>query len=152
MKKASGPKIIQICGIRGIFLALFIVMCLFAGFVVFPAKLAMLAWNYVADKYFIFPEINLFQGALLWGFVALGTYLLNDRQLAISFHQPKELSDDEMKTLMHRVRTQKAAEQVDEKLLNKEPATDSEGSDSKEEVLKPDETFVENSSDTVSKS
>ena len=43
--RKNNTKIIQIAGFRGLFMALFIGICLAAGFVVFPAKVAVYAWN-----------------------------------------------------------------------------------------------------------
>ena len=44
-------KIIQISGLRGILMAIFIVTCLAAGFVVFPGFVAMNIWNHFALNY-----------------------------------------------------------------------------------------------------
>lgn len=120
MKKVTGPKVIQISGLRGILLAIFVVACLFAGFVVFPAKVSMFAWNYIGAHYIALPQINLLQGLLLWIMVALSIYLLNNRQFAISFHQPMELSEDEMKILMSRVRAQRTADKLGTMVLSGE--------------------------------
>ena len=62
--RKNNTKIIQIAGFRGLFMALFIGICLAAGFVVFPAKVAVYAWNYLALNYLSIPSINLFQGVL----------------------------------------------------------------------------------------
>ena len=102
MKK--GPKVIQICGMRGIILTAFIAVCLFAGFVIFPAKVAAYLWNYVGANYIALPHINLIQGGLLWVMTALAVYLINNKSFAISFGSPMELSDEEMRVLMDRIR------------------------------------------------
>lgn len=113
----KGPKIIQISGVRGILLTIFITTCLTAGFVVFPAKVAQCIWNYVATTYIAIPQINLIQGTLLWAMTALSIYLLNNRKFAISFQRPMELSDDEMKVLMDRIRMQKQAQKLNAMIL-----------------------------------
>lgn len=113
----KGPKIIQISGIRGILLAGFVITCLAAGFVVFPAKVAQCIWNYVATTYIAIPQINLIQGTLLWAMTALSIYLINNRKFAISFQQPMELSDDEMRVLMDRIRMQKQAQKLNAMIL-----------------------------------
>lgn len=120
MKRMSGPKVIQISGVRGIFLAIFTVVCLFAGFVMFPAKISMYAWNYIGSHYIALPAINLGQGVLLWIMVALSIYLLNNKQFAISFHQPMELSEDEMRVLMSRIKAQRAADKFATMVLSGE--------------------------------
>ena len=113
----KGPKIIQINGFRGIMLAGFIVTCLVAGFVVFPAKVAEIIWNYVATTYIALPKINIIQGILLWAMVALSIYLLNNKNFAISFSQPAELSDDEMNFLMERIKMQQQAQRLNAMIL-----------------------------------
>ena len=117
MKRPRGPRIIQINGFRGICLALFVVTCLFAGFVIFPAKVATFLWNYVAVNYVSLPQICLWQGGLLWAMLALSVYLINQRRFAISFHTPMELSDDEMKILMDRIKMQQQAQRLNAMIL-----------------------------------
>ncbi len=112
-----GPKVIQICGIRGILTAMFVAICLFAGFVIFPAKVAVVLWNYVATTYISIPQISLWQGCFLWAFVALGVYMLNNKNFAISFQQPMELSDAEMKVLMDRIKMQQQAQRLNAMIL-----------------------------------
>ena len=126
--KRKGPKVIQINGFKGLFFTAFIAICLFAGFVIFPAKVAVYGWNYVAHNYIALPEISLWQGLLLWAMIALSVYLINNKNFAISFQQPMELSDDEMKFLMERIQMQKHAQRLnsmifkanDIKILDKE--------------------------------
>ena len=38
-------KVVKIDGFKGIFAAVFIGVCLFAGFVIFPGMVAMHLWN-----------------------------------------------------------------------------------------------------------
>ena len=120
MKKISGPKIIQISGIGGLLLAAFIVACLFAGFIVFPAKFTMYVWNYIGTHYLALPEINVIQGGLLCFTVALALYLLNDGKFAVSFHNSAELSDEEFKSLMSKVKSQNPSEHFEAKIITAE--------------------------------
>ncbi len=113
----KGPKVIQICGMRGILLTTFIVTCLFAGFVIFPSKMAAYLWNYVGSTYIALPQINAIQGGLLWAMTALAFYLLNNKSFAISFGQPMELSDEEMKVLMDRIKMQKQAQKLNAMIM-----------------------------------
>ncbi|MCI1273846.1 MAG: hypothetical protein LKG27_05375 [Clostridiaceae bacterium] len=108
-------RIIQISGFRGILLVIFIATCLAAGFIGFPAIIAMYSWNYIANV-FTLPHINVFQGILLWGFIAGSIYLMNDKKKFISAFQvqsPKELSDEDLKAVLERARIQAQA-----KILN----------------------------------
>ena len=120
MKKISGPKIIQISGIGGILLTAFIIVCLFAGFIVFPAKLAMLAWNYIGSHYIALPEINIIQGGILCFMIALSIYLLNDGRFAVSFHNSATLSDEEFTSLMRKVKAQHPSEHFEAKIISAE--------------------------------
>ena len=64
-------KIIQIDGIKGLITAAFMGVCLFAGFVLFPGQVAMTLWNKYLVSSFMFPTLDLLQGVLLWGIVAI---------------------------------------------------------------------------------
>ena len=81
------PKIIQICGIKGILTALFIVTCLAAGFIAFPGYVAMTIWNHFTTG--ITPAINLYQGILLWAIVAIIYFIATKQRFAVSFVAPK---------------------------------------------------------------
>ena len=83
-------KIIQISGIKGLITALFVVTCLAAGFVAFPGFVAMNIWNHFAGS--SVPEINLYQGILLWAIVALVYFIANKQSFSVSFESPKELN------------------------------------------------------------
>ncbi len=113
----KGPKIIQISGIKGIFLLGFTAICLCAGFIVFPARVAMCAWNYISSTYYIIPAINIWQGLMLWSMIALGGYLINKKHKTISFAQQLELDDEEMKILMQRIKMQKQAQKLNSMML-----------------------------------
>ncbi|MBS5802321.1 MAG: hypothetical protein KIC80_04820 [Brachyspira sp.] len=118
--RKNNTKIIQIAGFRGLFMALFIGICLAAGFVVFPAKVAVYAWNYLALNYLSIPSINLFQGVLLWAIIVMVCYMANNNRMVISFAQPKQLSEEEMKRLMERIRLQAQARQLNTMVLKSE--------------------------------
>ena len=115
--KNKGPKIIQIAGFRGIMLASFIGICLFAGFVIFPGWVAQEIWNYTGANYITLPSISLWQGVLLWAMIALSIYLFNDRKFAISFQQPSELSEEEMRFLMERIKMHRQAQKLNAMVL-----------------------------------
>ena len=118
--RKNNTKIIQIAGFRGLFMALFIGICLAAGFVVFPAKVAVYAWNYLALNYLSIPSINLFQGVLLWAIIVMVCYMANNNRMVISFAQPKQLSEEEMKHLMERIRLKAQARQLNTMVLKSE--------------------------------
>lgn len=108
----KGPRIIEITGVKGVIIGLFMAVCLSVGFIVFPAKVAQFCWNYLSTIWSIMPRINLLQGALLWAIVAIGIYLLSNRKLSISLSQPMELSEDEIQGLLNKIRAQKLARKL----------------------------------------
>ena len=115
MKKNA--KIIEIKGLRGIVMVLFVAVCLCAGFVVFPAKVAVYLWNRLAFNYFALPLISLWQGMLLWAAVALSVYIFNSRNRMLSFKTTAQLSDAEMKMLMDRIKIQAEARRLNSLLM-----------------------------------
>ena len=107
-------KIIQINGFRGLIMAMFIVTCLVAGFVIFPGFVAMNIWNHFATY---IPQLNLYQGVLLWTIVALIGFILNKQSFSVTFASPKELNDEEMNALMDRIKLQSQAKMLNEMML-----------------------------------
>lgn len=102
MKK--NMRVIQINGFRGLLIAFFIISCLIAGFVAFPAFLTMHTWNYLAQRTGSLPILTLGGGALLWAIIALSIYIFNKRKFIVSFNSQQELSEDEIKAVISKVR------------------------------------------------
>ena len=117
MMRKNNTRIIQIAGFRGLLTALFIGICLAAGFVIFPAKVAVYIWNYISANFIAIPTINLFQGILLWAIVVMVYNIANNNRLIISFARPKQLSDEEMRSLMERIKIQAQARQLNTMIL-----------------------------------
>lgn len=120
-------KIIQISGLRGILTAIFIITCLAAGFVAFPGFVAMNIWNHFAG--YTVPQINIYQGIMLWAIIALTCFITGKQQVGVSFASPKELSEEEMSLLMERIRRQSQARHLNKIVLNE-----------KEEILKEEDS------------
>ncbi len=100
-------KIVQINGFRGVITAVFMCMCIFAGFVVFPGQVAMFLWNkYLASAYML-PVLNVFQGVLIWGMIAVTYAILAKKDFAVSFKETKNLSDAEFDMLMRNAQKSK---------------------------------------------
>ena len=95
--------------------ALFVVTCLAAGFVAFPGFVAMNIWNHFAAS--SVPEINLYQGILLWAIVALVYFIANKQSFSVSFESPKELNEEEMNVLMERIRMQSQAKMLNQMMI-----------------------------------
>ncbi|MDD3437647.1 MAG: hypothetical protein PHC64_10900 [Candidatus Gastranaerophilales bacterium] len=99
-------KILQINGFRGLFLTLFIMSCLIAGFIAFPAFLSMNVWNYFSIKLGSFPSINFFQGVLLWAILVFSVFVFNRKKFIVSFSTQQELTEDEVKSVISRIKSQ----------------------------------------------
>lgn len=107
-------KIIQINGLRGLVMAMFILTCLVAGFVIFPGFVAMNVWNTFAT---FIPKLNIYQGVLLWSIIAFILFVLNKQTFSVTFASPKELNDEEMNALMDRIKLQSQAKMLNEMML-----------------------------------
>ena len=113
----KNTKIIQISGLRGIFMLIFVATCLAAGFIAFPAIMAMYAWNY-AGNFVAIPVINIYQGLMLWAIIAISGFIINDRKkFLVAFKAPGQLSDEEMKKLLDRVKVQTQAQTLNSMVL-----------------------------------
>ena len=110
-------KIIQIDGIKGLITAAFIGVCLFAGFVLFPGQVAMTLWYKYLVSSFMFPALDLMQGVLLWGIVAISYCIVSKKGLAVSFKNTPEISDEELDAI---IKSAKISSQF--KMMNKKMA------------------------------
>ena len=77
-------KIINVNGIMGLLVFMFIVMCLGVGFIVFPGFLFMAVWNFISNFIVAIPEINFLQGELLWFIIFISFCLLTNNRIMIS--------------------------------------------------------------------
>ena len=110
-------RVIQISGFRGILLGLFVASCLVAGFVGFPAFVAMHVWNF-ASHYVAIPSIGFLQGLMLWAIVALSIFLINDRKKFLStFTLPTQMPDEEMQKILQNIRMQTNAQIINSMIL-----------------------------------
>lgn len=99
-------RVVQINGFRGLFLALFAISCLIAGFIAFPAFLTMNGWNYLAVKTGSFPLINFGEGVLLWAIIAFSVFIFNKKKFIVSFNSKQELTDDEVQEVLSKIKSQ----------------------------------------------
>lgn len=90
-------NVIQIKGVRGLIMAVGVVSCLFAGFVVFPGWVGMNIWNLISTHFYNFPQIGLVQGVLLWGIIATTYMIFRKEKLIVCMKAPQGLTDDELK-------------------------------------------------------
>lgn len=99
-------RVVQINGFRGLFLSFFIISCLIAGFIAFPSFLTMNLWNYLAGKTGSFPSINFYESILLWAIIAFSIFIFNKRKFIVSFNAKQELTEDEVKEVVSRIKSQ----------------------------------------------
>lgn len=99
-------RVVQINGFRGLLMAMFIVSCLIAGFIVFPSFVSMNVWNFLSTKTGSFPTITFYEGLLLWAIIVFSAYIFNKRKFIVSFNTPQELTDDEVKDVISRFKAQ----------------------------------------------
>lgn len=100
-------RVIQINGFRGLFLALFAFSCLIAGFVAFPSFLIMNAWNYLSSATGSFPVINFGESLLLLAIIVLSVFIFGKKKFIVSFNSPQELSEDEVRDVVAKIKAQK---------------------------------------------
>lgn len=92
-------SMIEIRGISGLLKFAYVVICAFAGFVVFPGVALMFLWNTFLTTNGILPAIGVFQGLLLYG-ICIVTFLIckgSKFSLSCSFN---DLSDEELDALI----------------------------------------------------
>lgn len=105
--KKNKLRVIQISGIRGLLSAAFIVVCLIAGFVGFPALMLNKLWNYIAEITGVMPYINMFQGLILWAILAVSYLILNKKQRYLVAFEPKT-QRREIKDIINEIKSQSA--------------------------------------------
>ena len=110
-------RIIQISGLRGLLFAGFVVCCLAAGFIAFPAFVAMHIWNYFG-QFIGLPVINAWQGLMLWAITAISGFIINDRKkFLVALKASGQLSEDEVKTILERVKIHSQAQAINSMIL-----------------------------------
>jgi hypothetical protein len=105
-------RVVQINGFRGLVMAFFILSCMIAGFVIFPAFVTMTVWNYLAVKTSSFTFINIAEGILLWAIITFSIYIFNKRKFIVSFNAQQELTEDEVSEVVSRIQAQTLKHQV----------------------------------------
>ena len=121
-------RVIQINGLSGLLMTLFIVSCLIAGFVFFPAFVCMSGWNYLASRVDSVVSISFLGGLLLWGIIVICFLITNKRHLIVSFGIPKNMSSDELKEVFRRA---EESDDPDEILKELEKRVEEENSEEK---------------------
>ena len=105
-------NVIQIHGIRGIIIAAFVVVCLAAGFIVFPGMLCMHLWNYLSGLSGNIPSIGIVQGVLLWGIMIALYLIIKKDRFVVCFKTPQGLSEEELKSVFSDLKKQSVEDPV----------------------------------------
>ena len=105
-------NVIQIHGIRGIIIAAFVVVCLAAGFIVFPGMLCMHLWNYLSGFADNVPSIGIVQGVLLWGIMIALYLIIKKDRVVVCFKTPQGLSEEELKSVFSDLKKQSVEDPV----------------------------------------
>ena len=113
-------RVITINGIRGMLMAIFLVLGLIAGFVISPGWLCMTLWNHYAAEALNLAFMNLIQGIMLWAIIALSLYALNNRHMLIGFGSYQGLSPEQVKDIMSRARASEERIKFDIERISKE--------------------------------
>ncbi len=113
-------RVITINGIRGMLVAIFIVLGLIAGFVISPGLVCMHIWNYFMAQSGNFITMNLLQGIMLWSIIALSLYAINNKRPLIGFGSYPGLSPDQIKDIMNRAKMSEDKIKNEIDILNKE--------------------------------
>lgn len=111
-------NIIQINGFKGILFVIGAVLCLIAGFVVFPGLVLKMGWNYLSGTTGILPAIGIIQGTLLWGIVVVAYFAFKKKKgFFVEFKSAHQLSREEMDVVMDKIRAEKQAEIITRSIM-----------------------------------
>ena len=138
-------KIIQINGFRGLLAVVFIGICTFAGFVLFPGMVTMHLWNKYLVTLASFPVISTFQGTLLWGIIAVSYLILSKGASPVAFKRVNELSNSEVDDI---IKNAKIQSQI--KKLNREIQLSDKFEKSKDKFLNVHKNNLSDSNNTIS--
>ncbi len=110
-------NVIQVKGIRGLLMLLFVGSCLFAGFAVFPGWISMHAWNYMASYGDAVPTIGLIQGVLLWGIIVAAYFAFRKERIVVCVKSPQGLSEDELKAVFADIKKQAGEDKIIQSMI-----------------------------------
>jgi hypothetical protein len=113
-------KVIRIDGIKGLFTAVFMAACLFAGFVISPGYAAMYLWNKYLVAAYMFPQLSLFQGVLLWAMIFLTYCILTKGRFAVSFQSSNDMRDEELESIIRSAKINSQLRMMNKQLSQKD--------------------------------
>lgn len=81
-------KVIEINGMRGIFVIVYGIICAAAGFILFPAWLLMSIWNWFSVYVYNLPHMNLVHGFMLYAVLVLLYFATGSYKTSLNISSP----------------------------------------------------------------
>ena len=97
-------NVIKINGFSGMFIAALLIGCVIEGVIIFPSKMLMHLWNYIALFINNMPTMTLIHGVILWAIIALSTYAILREKSPISYHSPNVISDEDIREIIEQAK------------------------------------------------
>ena len=110
-------NVIQINGVKGIIFIIGAIICLIAGFVVFPGFVMKSAWNFTSGMTNLIPQIGILQGMLLWGIIVVAYLTFKKRGFFVEFKSAQELTGAELNEVMKKIRADRRSDIVANSIL-----------------------------------
>lgn len=132
-------NVIKINGLKGLFIAAFIIGCLIAGFLIFPGWLCMHVWNFVAGFFTDMPTMNMLHGAILWCIVALSLYAINKGNLSISFGHSAPVvaaNEERIKEILRQINEKNTQIIASEKQIDDNHSENSQNDNNDDKIVK----------------
>lgn len=140
-------NVIQIKGLKGIIMAVFIVTCLAAGFIAFPGIVAMYGWNTMATYFENIPSIGIFQGVLLWGIIVALYFILRRDRVVVCMRSSEGLSEEELKSVFADIKKQSMEDPILQAMMRARDA-ELKLQTPQDEVVKSEQEQVSNADST----
>ena len=97
-------NVIKINGFSGMFIAALLIGCVIEGVIIFPSKILMHIWNFIALYVDNMPTMTLIHGVILWAIIALSTYAILRDKSPISYHSPNVISDEDIREIIEQAK------------------------------------------------
>ena len=110
-------NVIQIKGIKGIIIAIFVVTCLAAGFIAFPGIVCTKLWNLASAHVNSLPAIGFLQGVLLWAILVVSYFVFRKDKVVVCLKTPQELSEEELKNVFADLKKQSQEDPILQAML-----------------------------------
>ena len=92
-------KVIDISGFRGLLIIIYAVVCIAAGFVLFPAWALMSLWNLMGTYVYNLPHMNLVHGFMLYAIFVL-LYLVTNSNKPLLRLTSEKISKAQISAIM----------------------------------------------------